>query len=644
MILFALFACVFSAFQIFVVASLGRSLSARYCLAAFLAGMAASFALTLLAELAIASFAAAEPGRAFRQAVRLRSYGVDPLVEEFCKLLPLLGLILLARVRKTLGFVDIVLLSACLGAGFGFMESALSLGSVASSARWIANFLLVSGGGFSMSQLAVPDPWASATSWLPNPTNVLGPMEDPATLLNGHVAYSIFAGIGSAILIKARRLWWLGLPALAYSVLDHIGFNADAARADLPLFLSPVLQILRPLDGLLVLAAIVAATAADRRTFRRVLDSHDALRLALAGAEAGLGAHSVLGALRNFRALPSLWHFTLERRAYLIASAAGERGEAQAALGERLEAFAQSLRTGDVRHAPPPPEAGEAAPARRRIGRRLLTALVMVIAAPPLFYWTAIGFVRGDHLAALFGSPPVFAGLIALTVAGILLAAFTAVTQLRALLPGRTRLNPRAALWHSLSLQTALGSIALSLLVLTVSIGQDPLQPLGAAHAIQRWLNAHPVAALTLAVAVATLVNVAIELSPLGRLRSMIETLTGVDALTRRKLTLFERAMGVLPGAKTSRSVARSLDDIKSLRGASVREIEALIPKHFVRKPTRFGNGIRFLNPERQGESIRIMPGKPNDPDIVKRGPYLRISRNKVSGPIPLKGNGVLND
>jgi hypothetical protein len=47
--------------------------------------------------------------------------------------------------------------------------------------------------------------------------------------------------------------------------------------------------------------------------------------------------------------------------------------------------------------------------------------------------------------------------------------------------------------------------------------------------------------------------------------------------------------------------------------------------------------------PRRPGDQIRIMRGNPADPDPVKRGPYVRISKSgKVSEPVPLHGNPTL--
>ncbi len=76
----------------------------------------------------------------------------------------------------------------------------------------------------------------------------------------------------------------------------------------------------------------------------------------------------------------------------------------------------------------------------------------------------------------------------------------------------------------------------------------------------------------------------------------------------------------------------RSLDEPESLGGATPSEI------------TRKGGGTRYADPNKPGDQIRVMPGNPDDPNPAKQGPYVRISRRgKVSDPIPLQGNPMLN-
>jgi len=91
-----------------------------------------------------------------------------------------------------------------------------------------------------------------------------------------------------------------------------------------------------------------------------------------------------------------------------------------------------------------------------------------------------------------------------------------------------------------------------------------------------------------------------------------------------------------------------SIPSESELKGRSAEEIEQLLKERgFEGESTRDGEaaGQRFPNPNKPGEQVRIMKGKPNDPNPVKRGPYARISANgKVSEPIPLKGNPTLQE
>lgn len=107
--------------------------------------------------------------------------------------------------------------------------------------------------------------------------------------------------------------------------------------------------------------------------------------------------------------------------------------------------------------------------------------------------------------------------------------------------------------------------------------------------------------------------------------------------------------IGALTGVGIGVWLASKADDSweglseDELKGKSTGEIEGAVPEDWVREPTRGEGGTRYKHPTNKGEQIRVMPGKPNDPDPVKRGPYVRISRDgRTSDPIPLKGNPTL--
>ncbi len=95
--------------------------------------------------------------------------------------------------------------------------------------------------------------------------------------------------------------------------------------------------------------------------------------------------------------------------------------------------------------------------------------------------------------------------------------------------------------------------------------------------------------------------------------------------------------------ALMNRGPERSFDRPESLRGASADEVRQLVPSEFRAEATRRGAGQRFVDPNSRGDQIRMMPGNPRDPNPVKQGPYLRISRSgSTTDPIPLRGNPTL--
>lgn len=72
-----------------------------------------------------------------------------------------------------------------------------------------------------------------------------------------------------------------------------------------------------------------------------------------------------------------------------------------------------------------------------------------------------------------------------------------------------------------------------------------------------------------------------------------------------------------------------SVDDPDSWRGVDPEEAEDLVSEHYSPgEASRKGGGTRYADPARKGDQIRVMPGNPNDSNPVKRGPYLRISKN----------------
>jgi RsiW-degrading membrane proteinase PrsW (M82 family) len=93
------------------------------CFFGFMAGMSASASVALLIERGSALLLARALHRQLFPMIMFDSYTTDPFVEEICKMLPLLLVLLIPRVRIRLGISDIVVICAALGSGFGFTES-----------------------------------------------------------------------------------------------------------------------------------------------------------------------------------------------------------------------------------------------------------------------------------------------------------------------------------------------------------------------------------------------------------------------------------------------------------------------------------------------------------------------------------------
>jgi hypothetical protein len=87
----------------------------------------------------------------------------------------------------------------------------------------------------------------------------------------------------------------------------------------------------------------------------------------------------------------------------------------------------------------------------------------------------------------------------------------------------------------------------------------------------------------------------------------------------------------------------RTIDNPGSLEGATPEEVGAAVPDGWVKSPSREGGGTRWLNPDRPGEAVRVQPGNPKDPNPVKKGPYVRVSKDgTTSEPVPLSGNPTI--
>lgn len=575
MLLFVLLACLTSAFQVFALASGARAISWRPWLLAFVAGMSVSFVLALAAETAVLMLQTADsPRGAVQSAIRAASYSYDPAIEELCKVAPLLALAAIPRLRRALGLTDMVVLAAALGAGFAFAETALDFDAGFAAADWTEHYFVLPAGFFN--GLAVPDPWAASTSWLPNAATFVKSTTHPQGATHYHVTYSLFAGLGVAVLLKSPKTWWVWLPALGYAGLDHAGFNASAARIDLPFALTPILQSLRPFDGLLALAAMIGVSIADTRSRRRALPSHPALGLSAGEKpEWQMLANLMLANIRKPAALSALWRFVRTRRAWLTAAQSGETGAAHLARSYDLAAFIRAIGADAVQAGPAP----LTEPRRPSAAWRILAGVAILLALPSLLYAAAIGIAPRPWMTAVFGSPVVFTAVIGVLVAGLAVQLAAGMMQGRSLLDAELRQDTARYPAALFGLLATLGSVALGAWSLYAAIGRTPLGRLGALHAIAHWRESHPVTAMLIAGlvgALAVLLPIAVQVffPEIGFGIGVVQAITGKDILTGQKLTWLDRALGLLPGGKSRKVLQSAERDIAAgIRGGAAENV-----------------------------------------------------------------------
>ena len=87
----------------------------------------------------------------------------------------------------------------------------------------------------------------------------------------------------------------------------------------------------------------------------------------------------------------------------------------------------------------------------------------------------------------------------------------------------------------------------------------------------------------------------------------------------------------------------RSLDDPKSLTGATPKEVEELIPDGWVKRPMKKATGVRYADPVNRGDQVRLCPtGTPQVNELLHQGPYATVVRRGSVVRVPLAGNPVL--
>lgn len=648
-LLLAFFAACYSVVQVMLLTLPARSTSWREAAGAFAIGLSSALALTLAIEYALADYMGGNDPSIFMNAVRANSYGADPILEEAIKILPLALLLLFPTIRQRLNMTDMVVIAAATGAGFGLAEASLSIATGMTAGepfgRYVDGVYQFSFAGGGTNNLGIPAPWFTLATWLPAGLFNVPAFQDPYAV-NVHVAYSVFAGAGLAIIVRAPKFAWLGIALLFYSALAHAGLNANILSAELPLGLSTITDATRLYDGLFAFAAMVGVGLADRLRLKKALSAHSAVQVGGGGRLARL---SIINATK-LRGLRALWTFVLERRAYLNAAGVRAIGDRHGAVAHRVEALAASLRGEDRGQ---DAKALDTTPPSRNGARLALFGLSLLIALPALPFAALVGWedvldswlydearpsTQTAWLALVYTRPLVLKVLLVLLAIGVVMQIGGAVMHTRRFWDRRVDQIAHARLEHGFGLLATLGGAAIGVAALYVTFETEPLA-LMHAHALERWLNANPLAAILLAIAAAVLtvmipMAVATFLPRLSAIMGIIQALTGIDAATGQKLTFLERALGLLPGEKSKR---QSIEDFKLAVGTKQQAHLAELSKNNVKftpdnviSTARNANGqIIFLEKgNSQAGLIHIMDRHAND--FIKVG----VSPNEIPSTI----------
>lgn len=83
--------------------------------------------------------------------------------------------------------------------------------------------------------------------------------------------------------------------------------------------------------------------------------------------------------------------------------------------------------------------------------------------------------------------------------------------------------------------------------------------------------------------------------------------------------------------------------DASTLEGKTPEEIQQIMEDlGFAGESSASGGGIRYPNPDRPGDQVRVMPGEPGSNIPMKQGPYGIVSKGGCKTRFPVAGNPTL--
>jgi RsiW-degrading membrane proteinase PrsW (M82 family) len=409
MIIALVFAYVWGVVQLIVLGSLARTVRVRTVVAALAVGIYACAPLAVFLQVAWSRPAAWLSGASLYTVGSVASYTLDPLIEEVLKVLPVVGLLLLATIRRQWSLTDCVLIGAAVGSGFGLAESLYRYGSAAHLAHATGDGWIL---GTSAGLPYVPSVWTSMRAWLPQGA---GPSDGVLTL-NPHLVWSTLGGLAVG-LVMLRRGWTARLVAtvlFAYIVVDHAAMNAiikgqrwgDAGA----------IHVLRDQLWLAPIVALGVAWWLDRSRQRTV--PGDSVLLAAEEAASPRLLGTVRAAVARLPWSPGrVYGLVRMRRAYNSArtieptESAGSLRAALVRSRDRVEREGAGPDTSSRGTAVAASHAWTAALRRRS------SVVPLVLLIPSLVYFLVGGWPQTASVQRAFGGPWAWRAIIALTVA-----------------------------------------------------------------------------------------------------------------------------------------------------------------------------------------------------------------------------------
>jgi hypothetical protein len=418
MIIAIAFAYIWGVVQLIVLGSLARTVRARTVFTALLVGLYACAPLTLLIQSTWTQPAMWLTDISLYSLLGIARHSLNPFVEEFVKLLPLVVLLTVPMIRRQWSITDCVLVAAATGSGFGLAEDLYRYGASSDHAN------AVSGGWILATNIAlptVPSLWTSITSWLP--TGV-------GDTLNLHLAWSAIGGLAVG-LIRLRGgtvSLTVGALLLFYIGADHAAFNAGyegdwvaAALRSLPF------AALRDLLGLMPIAALAAAWWLDRRR-QQGLEP-------LLAAERAAGPR-ILGTLRAAvsrvpSSLVAVYGFVRMRRVYNSTRASGSDEDTDrlyAVVVEARDRLDQKLVQPKLSPWLPPLWTPSATLA---VIRRPAVIVWLVLMTPPVMWFVVGGWPQTAGLQKAMTAPGAWTVMLVLSVAAQSWVAWQVVVGIR---------------------------------------------------------------------------------------------------------------------------------------------------------------------------------------------------------------------